>query len=100
MKKIVGLNEQIKHFSSDVDPIVQAQLPTFRKMFIEVLGASTADSGEQALQMFKLGSKIMDIVGNEVDLEDSELNLLKDKCQKNGLRWMANYHAQVLLKLG
>ena len=100
MKKINGLNERLKHFSADVDPVIQAQFPTFRKMFVEILGASTADSGEQAIQMFKLGAKILDVVGDEMDLEDSELNLLKDKCQKNGLRWMANYHAQVLLKLG
>lgn len=99
MKKISGLNEQIKHFSADVDPSIKAMLPTFRKMFVEVLGASTADSGEQAIQMFKLGAKIMDAPGNDIDLEDSEASLLKDKCHKNSLRWMAHYHAQVLMKL-
>lgn len=99
MKTIKGLDDQLTHFDPDASEKDRAQVPTMRKMFVSALGASTPDGGEQAIVMFRLGGKILDTKGPEVALEDAEFNLLKEKCGKNSVRWMAHYLAQVMIRL-
>lgn len=99
MKKISGISERIKHFDRDVTEQMTEKLPTFRKMFMDILGGSPSESGEEAIAMYKLGMKMMDSKEDDLSIEDSEFSLLSDKCKKNGLRWMAHYHAQVLIRL-
>lgn len=95
---IEKLQDRPTHFDSAATKADQEQLPTFKKFFLDVLGASTAEGGEQAIAMFTLGQKIYK-AASDVDLEDAEFSLLLDKCKKNALRWMAHYHAQVVILL-
>lgn len=99
MKRLLGLDRRLDHFDRSAPQHAKDDLPPLRKMFLDVLGGSPADNGEQSILMYRLGIKIADAPVDSLELEDAEFNLLKDKCLKNGLRWMAHYQAQVILRL-
>lgn len=99
MKKIIGIKEKLSHFNPDVGKEAEEHLPTFQQMFVSVLGGSPAENGEQAIAMYQFGAKIKDNAGTDMEVEDAEFKLLKEKCQKNALGWVAHYYAQVLIKL-
>lgn len=95
MKIIKRLNERLDHFDEKADP---SALPTIRQELVKQLGISLADNAEQAIDLFQLGLKIKN-AGDSVSIEDSEFNLLRKVCEKNQLKWMSHFQAQILLLL-
>lgn len=99
MKTLTGLDEKLKHFDDTMPEAVANNMPTFRKMLCNVLGAGQASSGDEALAMFGLGLKIRTATTDSVGVEDSDFAILKAKVAGNPLGWMAHFLAQVVMKL-
>lgn len=99
MKKITGLDERLDHFDMIVPEKQRPQLPTFRNLFVNCLGAARPDNGAQAIESFKAATKILRAEGDSVLLEDAEFKLLREKCEKNELAWQSYYLAQVILRI-
>jgi len=99
VKTINGLNSKLQHFDESAPEVMTASLPTFKKMFLNLLGGGQPKDGDEAIEMFALGLKIRANQEDEILLEDRELNLLKTKCLANPAGWMAHFLAQAILKL-
>lgn len=99
MKTITDLDDRLKHFDDTVGEALLHNMPTFRRMFLNVLGGGQAGTGEEALAMFALGLKIRKETAPVIILEDAEFATLASKCRANPLGWQAHFLAQVLMKL-
>lgn len=99
MKTLKGLNSKLQHFDETLPDQVTSVLPTFKKMFLNVLGGGQSRDGDEAIEMFALGLKIRSHQGDDIVLEDSEIRLLREKVATNPAGWMAHFLAQVMLKL-
>lgn len=98
MKRITGIDERLVHFNADVPKEEAAKLPTYRALFVTVLGTSQAKDPAEALMIFAAANRLK-APGDAMDLDDAEFNALREKCERNPVGWLAYYHAQVLLKL-
>ena len=98
MKTINRLAEKPTHFREDISPEELENLPTFRRLFLNQLGGSQGENGEEAIEMYQLGLKIRSAT-ESVDLEDAQFKILKKVCEKNKIQWLSHFHAQVLLLL-
>lgn len=99
MKTLTGLDEKVGHFDDTVGEALLQNMPTFRRMFLNVLGGGQAANGEEALAMFALGLKIRASTSGTVGVEDAEFAILLAKCKANPLGWQAHFLAQVMMKL-
>lgn len=98
MKIIKNIDEKPTSFDENISPEALKQMPTFRKLFKAAIGMSTRSNGEQAIDLYQLGLKFK-TEENDISVEDSEFNLLKEACNQNPANWISHYHAQVMLKL-
>lgn len=98
MKKINAVDERPTHFQDDITPEVAAQIPTYRKMFKAAVGMGMAKDGENAIDLMQLGLKLK-VDGADIELEDAEFKLLKERCSANPAQWVAHFHGQVMFKL-
>jgi len=98
MKIIKGVNEKLELFSLNEEG-EQKDKASFKDMYRTVISLSMGNSGDQALEMFELGLKIKGNKSDELELEDAEFKLLKDKVQENKLQQPAHFLGQLLLKL-
>jgi hypothetical protein len=96
MKTITGLENRMKHFSDD-PKLAMEEMPTLRRMLLNLLGAARTASGEESLSLWDIGLKIRREEKSEITLEDAEFKLIKQKIDENGIGWVAHYHAQMLL---
>ena len=98
MKIIKGVNEKLDLFSIS-DEGEQKDKASFKDMYRTVISLSLGDSGEQALEMFELGLKLKNTKADDIEVEDAEFKLLKDKVQANKLQQPAHFLGQLLKKL-
>lgn len=98
MKVIKGVNEKLDVFTL-TDEGEQKDKATFKDMYRTIISLSLGNSGDQALEMFELGLKIKNTKENDVELEDAEFKLLKDKVAENKLQQPAYFIGQLLSKL-
>lgn len=97
MKTIKDVDTKPTHFQEDIPEEVAAAMPTYRKMFKAAVGMGLAKDADNAIDLLQLGLKLK--VEGDVQLEDAEFKLLKDRCSANTPQWQAHFHAQVMLKL-
>jgi len=96
MKIIRGL----KHKPIVVDDTIEKEkdMPTYRIMFKNMIGKSLAKSGEDSIERYQVGLKLMQDQ-EIINLEDAEFLLLKSAVTENQSQIAAHYQAQLLLKL-
>lgn len=99
MKTITGLDEKLAHFDDEAPEQIKAGLPTYRKTFINALVSTQAKDGEEALSAYATAMKVRAATGGRVFLEDADFKFLEARVNANGIGLLAQYHAQVLLKL-
>ena len=97
MKTIKNVDSKPEHFQDDIAPEVAATIPTYRKMFKAAVGMGLAKDGENAIDLVQLGLKLR--VDGDINLEDAEFKLLKERCSQNPAQWTAHFHGQVMMKL-
>lgn len=98
MKVIKGVNEKLDLFSISEEG-EQKDKASFKDMYRTVISLSLGNSGDQALEMFELGLKLKNTKTDDVELEDAEFKLLKEKVQENKLQQPAHFLGQLLKKL-
>jgi hypothetical protein len=100
MRTIKNIDAQIEHFIDDnsFPEDQKKQIPTFRQMFKAAVGLSLSKDGEQAIDLYQLGLKLK-ISESDINLEDAEFKLLKEKCGENPAKWIGHFHGQVMQKL-
>lgn len=98
MKQIKDINEKLDLFTL-TDEGEKKDKSSYKDMYRTIVSLSLGKSGEQALEMFELGLKIKNVVGDVLGLEDAEYKLLKSKVDDNMTQVPAYFHAQLLLKL-
>jgi hypothetical protein len=96
MKTIKGLEKRIQHFNEE-DKVSPNELPTVRRMILNLLGAGKAKDGDEALAMWDLGLRIRRAEDSDITIEDADFKLINEKVKENILGWSAHYHAQMLL---
>lgn len=97
MKTIKDVDAKPTHFQDDLPADAAAAMPTYRKMFKAAVGMGMAKDGENAIDLMQLGLKLK--VDGDIQLEDAEFKLLKQRCSENPAQWLAHFHGQVMLKL-
>lgn len=98
MKEIKGINDKLDLFTL-TDEGEKKDKSSFKDMYRTIVSLSLGKSGEQALEMFELGLKIKNLVGDVLPLEDAEYRLLKSKVEDNVTQLAAYFQAQLLHKL-
>ena len=107
MKTLKRLNDKPSHFLTEgmcpncqqtINEFDLTKMATFRRLFLNQLGASRADSGEEAIEMAQLGLQLRQDKP-EIDIEDAQYKLLKKYCERNQINWAAHFQAQVLTLL-
>lgn len=101
MKTIKNIDEKLMYFQDIDDPLIQAQLPTYRRMMKSAVAMAVAP-GEQAIDLYQLGLKFSWSEGHngaDLKLEDAEFKLLQEVVGKNPAAWMSHYLAQVMIRL-
>lgn len=94
MIKVRGLNAR----PDKIDPDSPEVLPQFRRLYGMAVGNSMARSGNEAIEIVgivsKLGGK-----EDDLDLEDAEFNVLMKKVGANEARIPAQLHGQMYKRL-
>lgn len=102
MKTIKNIDDKLMYFQDIDDPLIQAQLPTYRRMMKSAVAMAVAP-GEQAIDLYQLGLKFAWSEGQtyvaDLKLEDAEFKLLQEVVTKNPAAWMSHYLAQVMIRL-
>lgn len=75
-----------------------AATPTFKDVFVDSLKFSKATNGAESIRLNRLANKIFD-AADELDLEDAEFELLKNKVNENGGGYFAWAHGQAMEKI-
>ena len=94
MIKVRGLNAQ----PEKIDPSSPDVLPTFRKLYAMAVGNSMARSGNEAIEIVAIVSKLAG-KEDELDLEDAEFSVLMQKVGTNEARILAQLHGQMYKRL-
>lgn len=97
MKTIKGITEKLAVFSLRETQEVDSN--SFQDVFRTIISLSIGKSAEQALEMFEIGLKLKNNKESNLELEDAEFKLLKEKVEANPNQQPAFFHAQLLLKL-
>ncbi len=99
MKLLKNLNVRLKPFLLEGEPTEVQRLnePTFRRLYRLAL-AMGKGTPEQALDSSDLQDKLAKDV-NELDLTDSEFNLLKDRVRQNPTQLADFFWGQLLKNL-
>lgn len=93
MKKIVGLDEKLEKLTeSDRD------FDTFRNYFRGAVALGISKPGVDAVDAYEL-SFLIKKAGVEVDLEDAQFKLLKDRVTENVAQWPDWVKGQLLKKI-
>lgn len=99
MKRLEGLEDKVLPLEvGDVLPTdAYTNQATFKKLFRLAL-ATGKGTPEQTLEQYDLGLKLRD-TGNDIDLENSEYERLKDCVRQNPNQLASHFLAQLLKKL-
>lgn len=97
MKTIAGLCNHVldlegKEILSDSIPV------TYRKMLLNLLGSSRAESGEESIEAVGCGIKISGSL-DEADIEESEFKLLEKYVNKNQIGMAAVLQGRLMMFL-
>lgn len=95
MKHLKDLTKKINPPNNRHD---SAATPTFKDIFVDSLKFSKASNGSESIRLNRLGDKIFD-AQDELDIEDSEFELLKIKVNENGGGYFAWAHGQAMEKI-
>lgn len=95
--KLANLNETLKPIEPLPD-VLNAKMPTFRVMYRSALGNAVGSEATQSVRLFQLEEKLRGDAP-EIEITDDEALLLRAACLANPARWVAHYHAQVLISL-
>jgi len=96
MKTIKGLRN--KPGLLEEEPGINSTIPIFRLLFKNMIGKSLAKSGDDSIDRYQVGMKLMQDQ-DDIELEDAEFLLLKDAVETNQSQLAAHYHAQMMMKL-
>jgi hypothetical protein len=97
MKVIKGIAGKLELFSLKDE--VELDKSSFKDVFRTIISLSLGKSADQSLEMLELGMKIKHNKEADLELEDAEFKLLKEKVEANLTQQPAFFHAQLLKKL-
>lgn len=96
MKTIKGIDEKLDIFS--LEDKVEKDKMSFRDIYRTILSLSLSNSGAQAMEMVDV-ALLLKAAKEDVQLEDAQFNLLKEKVDANPMKQPAFFQAQLFRKL-
>jgi hypothetical protein len=96
MKKLTGLDDKILNLE-DVE-VDESQLPTFRFLIKLILNKQVAKDADESLDVNQILLKLRQ-VEPDIELENAEFKIIREKVGKNEAKLFQGPHGQVLAYL-
>lgn len=93
MKKIVGLDAQLEKLSEN-----DREFDTFKNYFRGAVALGISKPGNDATDAFEV-ALLIKRAGNEVELEDAQFKLVRDRVSENPGQWVDWIKGQLIKKL-
>ena len=84
MKKIIGLNQNIKDYKGKEIVGEDGKPATTKDFFLNVIGGTQSKDGRDSMIIDRAGRKMADTEENEIEVEDYDYSLIKkavESCQ-------------------
>jgi hypothetical protein len=99
MKKLTALDDRLAPVSLEDEPKVDDKMPTYRKVYLSVLGNAKAKTADDARRAARIAIKLRSSKEPSIDIDETDLTALKLMIEQNALNLVATVQGQALIRL-
>ena len=97
MKKIVGIDEELKTLAGEIFKYGEKNL-TVKLALLNLIGVAKAKNGEEAIKIMDIGLRLKD-AGKDFEFNEDEEAVIKEAINSNNPQYLASIIAPVYKKI-